>query len=48
MKNRDLWEQIYQFTQIHEIEWIKVKGHSDNEYNNLCDKLAVAAIKQID
>ena len=48
VKNRDLWEQIYQFTQIHEIEWIKVKGHSDNEYNNLCDKLAVAAIKQID
>ncbi|MBR4110794.1 MAG: ribonuclease HI [Clostridia bacterium] len=48
VKNRDLWEQIYKFTQIHEIEWIKVKGHSDNEYNNLCDKLAVAAIKQID
>lgn len=48
VKNRDLWEQIYKFTQTHEIEWIKVKGHSDNEYNNLCDKLAVAAIKQID
>ena len=48
VKNRDLWEQIYKFTQTHEIEWIKVKGHSDNEYNNLCDKLAVTAIKQID
>lgn len=45
VKNRDLWEEIYKFTQIHKIEWIKVKGHSDNEYNNLCDKLAVAAIK---
>lgn len=47
VKNRDLWEQIYKFTQIHDIEWIKVKGHSDNEYNNLCDKLAVAAIKKL-
>lgn len=45
VKNRDLWEEIYKYTQIHKIEWIKVKGHSDNEYNNLCDKLAVAAIK---
>lgn len=48
VKNRELWEQIYKFTQIHEIEWIKVKGHSDNEYNNLCDKLAVAAIRKMD
>ena len=47
VKNRELWEEIYKYTQIHKIEWIKVKGHSDNEYNNLCDKLAVAAIKQI-
>lgn len=48
VKNRDLWEEIYKFTQIHKIEWIKVKGHSDNEYNNLCDRLAVAAIKKLD
>ena len=40
VKNRDLWEQIYKFTQIHEIEWIKVKGHADNIYNNRCDELA--------
>lgn len=47
VKNRDLWEEIYKFTKIHDIEWIKVKGHSDNEYNNLCDRLAVAAIKKL-
>lgn len=47
VKNRELWEEIYKFTQIHKIEWIKVKGHSDNEYNNLCDKMAVNAIKQL-
>ena len=47
VKNRDLWEKIYSFTKIHNIEWIKVKGHSTNEYNNRCDELAVNAIKQI-
>ena len=47
VKNRELWEAIYYFTTIHKIEWIKVKGHSDNEYNNLCDKMAVAAIKTL-
>ena len=45
VKNRDLWEQIYSFTKIHNIEWIKVKGHSDNEFNNRCDQLAVNAYK---
>lgn len=47
VKNKELWEQIYEFTQIHKIEWVKVKGHSDNEYNNLCDKMAVNAIKTL-
>lgn len=47
VKNRDLWEKIYDFTRIHKIEWIKVKGHSDNEFNNRCDELAVAAIKTL-
>ncbi len=47
VKNRDLWEKIYAFTKMHEIEWIKVKGHSDNKYNNRCDELAVNAIKNM-
>ena len=28
-------------------EFIKVKGHSDNEYNNRCDELARTAIKNL-
>ena len=47
VKNKNLWEEIYKYTKIHEIEWIKVKGHSDNKYNNRCDELAVAAIKTL-
>lgn len=44
VENQDLWKKLLELAEIHDIEWIKVKGHSDNEYNNRCDKLAVAAI----
>lgn len=44
VKNKDLWQTLYQFTQVHKIEFIKVKGHSDNAYNNRCDELARKAI----
>ena len=44
VKNKELWEELYSFTKIHEIEFIKVKGHADNEYNNRCDELARGAI----
>lgn len=43
VENRDLWEELLTVAARHEIEWIKVKGHADNEYNNRCDKLAVKA-----
>lgn len=45
VKNKELWEELYKLTKIHEVEFIKVKGHSDNEYNNRCDELARNAIK---
>ena len=32
-------------TRVHDVTFIKVKGHADNEYNNICDKLATAAVK---
>ena len=44
VKNKELWEELYNFTKIHEIKFNKVKGHSDNEFNNRCDELARNAI----
>ena len=41
VKNIDLWEKLLEFMKIHNVKFVKVKGHSDNEYNNRCDKLAV-------
>lgn len=43
--NFDLWQRLYELTKTHKVEFVKVKGHADNEYNNLCDKLATSAIK---
>ena len=44
VKNKELWQELVELTNIHDITFIKVKGHSDNEYNNRCDELARKAI----
>lgn len=40
--NPDLWEKLLELTEKHEMRYHWVKGHADNEFNNRCDKLAVA------
>ncbi len=44
LKNADLWQEIERLVHLHTVEWVKVKGHSDNELNNRCDKLATGEI----
>ena len=46
VENQDLWKKLLEYTKIHEIHWVKVKGHADVELNNRCDELARAEIKQ--
>jgi ribonuclease HI len=46
VKNIDLWKKLDKLSETHKIKWIKVKGHSDNENNNRCDKLATDIIKE--
>lgn len=45
VKNKELWLELIDLIKIHNIEFIKVKGHSDNELNNRCDELARKAIR---
>ncbi len=45
--NVDLWQRLYEAVSAHKVRFIKVKGHADNEYNNRCDALARAAIKNL-
>ena len=47
VENRDLWERLVQLTGSHTVRFVKVKGHADNAYNNRCDKLARAAIREM-
>ena len=46
VENQDLWKRLLEYADIHSIQWIKVKGHADNVYNNRCDELATGEIRQ--
>lgn len=45
VKNKTLWQELLKMNDRHDIEWIWVKGHADNELNNMADELAVAAME---
>lgn len=47
VKNKDLWLELSELLSRHDVTFIKVKGHADNEYNNLCDKYARAEISKL-
>ncbi len=47
VKNIELWERMLELMQMHKVKFVKVKGHSDNAYNNRCDKLAVSARNKV-
>ena len=47
VKNPDLWKELLILTDKHVVNFIKVKGHSDNQYNNRCDELARMAIEKL-
>lgn len=46
VKNKELWQELYNLTKLHKVTFIKVKGHSDNEFNNRCDELARSQISK--
>ncbi len=45
--NSDLWEQLLNLLEIHDIEFTWVKGHAGHPENELCDTLATNAIKNL-
>ncbi len=47
VKNVDLWEELIGYLSSQKVTFIKVKGHSDNIYNNRCDELARKEIKAL-
>jgi ribonuclease HI len=47
VKNKELWQELIELVNKHEVTFNKVKGHSDVELNNRCDLLATEAIKSL-
>lgn len=51
VKNKELWEYLDKrvrfFEQDFDIEFVKVKGHSGNKWNEKCDRLANEAMEGI-
>lgn len=40
VKNADLWQQLDQETQRHQVDWRWVKGHAGHRENEICDEIA--------
>lgn len=47
VKNVELWQELLDLSKKHELTFVKVKGHSDNELNNRCDFLAREQVEKI-
>ena len=45
VKNKDLWIKLNDLSKKYKIDWKWIKGHSNNEYNDLADDLATRAIQ---
>ncbi len=45
--NPDLWEQLLNLVEQHQVQYHWVKGHAENPKNNRCDEMAVAQWKRI-
>lgn len=46
VKNRDLWQVLYDLSLKHNIDWQWIKGHSGHHENERCDEMAREEIKQ--
>ena len=47
VENRELWEELLRAAEPHEVEWIKVAGHSGDELNDRADLLARQAAARV-
>ena len=47
VKNEDLWRKLDELSQVHEIRYFRVAGHSGHPENERCDQLAVAAYQHL-
>ena len=46
VSNKELWIELDENVNFHNVEWFWVKGHSGDYYNEIADKLAVNAMNE--
>ncbi len=44
--NPDLWEELLNLIDMHEVDFVWVKGHAGHPENEICDKMAVEESKK--
>ena len=47
LKNRELWMTLDELVNKHEVRFVKVKGHGNDEYNNRADALVNRAMDEL-
>lgn len=45
VKNKDLWKELHALNQLHQVQWVWVRGHTGVELNERADELAAWASK---
>ena len=48
VSNKELWQRLLAAKEKLDVEFVKVKGHSDNINNNRCDALAREEIAKLE
>ena len=45
VKNKDLWNELDRLNSEKNVQWNWVKGHANNQYNNMADELARSEVE---
>ncbi len=47
VKNDDLWKRLDELAQLHDVEWLWVKGHAGHNGNERADQLANRGVESV-
>jgi len=48
IKNPDLWNELLEICEKYDVQFLWIRGHNENKYNERCDEMAVEARKSSD
>ena len=45
VKNHELWQTLLKLVRKHKVNFVWIRGHNGNKYNEMCDKIANVTIQ---